>query len=58
MSIDQIVAMISSVGFPIIACVGLYHMVTKTLKSLQDVVQANTDAIQRMIDTLKNAKKG
>lgn len=51
---------INQTGFPIAACVGLFWLVNKTLKSQQEILQDlktaitnNTSAIEEISDSMK-----
>ena len=56
----SIAEFINQTGFPIAACVGLFWLVNKTLKSQQEILQDlktaitnNTSAIEEISDSMK-----
>lgn len=49
MTIDNIVALISSVGFPIVACIYMATKINKTLDKLTDTIANNTNVITNLI---------
>lgn len=49
--VQEITQVISSVGFPIVACGGLFWMINTTMKDLRD-------AIVQLTKTLDNVNKG
>lgn len=51
---NEVVNLIGSVGFPIVACCYMAHYQKTTLDSLRDVINSNTKATERMIDALNN----
>lgn len=53
MSIDQIVNLIGSTGFPIVCCIILFRMVNTTLNDVKQVVRSNTETVQKLIERLK-----
>lgn len=53
---NEIVTVISSVGFPIVACIGCGYYINSTIKEMMKVVQDNTITIQRLIDKLDKGK--
>ena len=46
MDTNSIVTMISSVGFPIVACVVLFKLYNNTITSFKDSIDNNTKAIE------------
>lgn len=52
MEITDIITAISTVGFPIAAYIMLFVYQNKQLKELQDIIIANTSAINKLIDSL------
>ena len=46
---DEWVTIISTVGFPIAACAALFYWINTTLKELQQMISANTEAINKLI---------
>lgn len=54
MDIQNVLTAISTVGFPIVACGGLYWMINKALKELTSAVNNNTSAITILTERIKN----
>lgn len=57
---QEVTNLISSVGFPIAACIALFYQLNKTTQShreeiseLRQVVENNTLTLQKMIDKLE-----
>lgn len=48
MSAENIVSLIGSVGFPIVACIALFGFMTRTLKELQTALTNNTMALEKL----------
>lgn len=58
MDIQEITQVISSVGFPIVACGALFWMINTTMKDLRDVIVQLTKTIEnanRMTEEAQNA---
>lgn len=45
---NEVMQLISNVGFPIVACVYLGQLITKTLDSMKEVIASNTLAIEKL----------
>lgn len=59
-TMTTIASFINQTGFPIAACIGLFWLVNKTLKSQQEILQDlktaitnNTAAIEEISDSMK-----
>lgn len=50
----EFVEFVTSVGFPIAACCGLYYMINGILKRVEDALNNNTVVMNRLIDKLDN----
>ena len=50
---QDIVTLISTVGFPIAACLGMGWYITKTQESLRKVVEENTKAVLLLTERLQ-----
>ena len=50
MNYDNIITMISSVGFPIVACGALAWFVNTTLKRLTDSVDSLVKLVEKVVD--------
>lgn len=57
MSFDQIVQLISSVGFPIVMCGALCFYVYKNTTSMQSAIEKLEDAIKELIIKLDKDDK-
>lgn len=51
---DSWIQIISSVGFPIFACCALGFYVYKVQTKLQEIVNENTRAIEKLIDKIEH----
>lgn len=49
---DNIVQLISTVGFPIVCCVALGYFIVNELKELRTAINNNTLVIQKLLDKL------
>lgn len=50
----EFVELISSVGFPIAACFGLFYMINGILKEVQTALINNTTVMNKLIDRLES----
>lgn len=48
MDITQIETLITSIGFPIVACIFMFKYNTEELKELRSAIQENTEAINKL----------
>ena len=53
MDIQEITQVISSVGFPIVACGALFWMINTTMKELKEAIQALTKSLDNANDATK-----
>lgn len=58
MDITQIMTAISTVGFPIMACVGLFYLYDKTIKDLTNVLNKIDNTNQMILDYVKDNESG
>lgn len=56
MDIQEITQVISSVGFPIVACGALFWMINTSMKELREAIVALTKSLDNANDTTKEAK--
>ena len=49
---EQAIDFITSVGFPIAACCGLYYMINGVLKEVQNALINNTTVMNKLIDKM------
>lgn len=53
MNITEVTSLISTVGFPIVACVALFLLVRKEIAALTDAINNNTNIIARLESVIK-----
>lgn len=53
MDYNTIVTLVGSLGFPIVACIGLFWMINTTMKEFKATVVENTKAITELVTTVK-----
>lgn len=53
---NDVVTVISQVGFPIAACIALYVMITKTLQKNTEAINNNTTIMTRVLDKLEKGE--
>lgn len=52
MDIQTIISAIGSVGFPIVACVGIFYLYDKTIKDIVSTLTQVIDTLHTVNDTL------
>lgn len=59
MDVNDIVTLIGSLGFPIVACVGMFYLYNRTLKdftsTLNDIVTQIKELREELKELIKNA---
>lgn len=59
MNVNDIVTLIGSVGFPIVACVGMFYLYNRTLKdftsTLNDIASEIKELREELKELIKNA---
>lgn len=59
MEVNDIVALIGSLGFPIVACVGMFYLYNRTLKdftsTLNDIASEIKELREELNELIKNA---
>lgn len=59
MDVNDIVALIGSLGFPIVACVGMFYLYNRTLKdftsTLNDIANEIKELREELKEMIKNA---
>ena len=59
MNVNDIVTLIGSLGFPIVACVGMFYMYNRTLKdftsTLDDIASEIKELREELKELIKNA---
>lgn len=58
MDFNEIVTAISTVGFPIVACGGLFYLYDKTIKELTIVLNKIDNTNQMILEFVKDNEKG
>ena len=53
MDYNSIVALVGSLGFPIVACIGLFWMINTTMKEFKEAVSENTKVMTELVATVK-----
>ena len=53
MDYNTIVTPAASLGFPIVACIGLFWMINTTMKEFKETVAENTKAMTELVTTVK-----
>ena len=56
MDIQEITQVISSVGFPIVACRALFWMINTTMKELKEAIMALTKSLDNANEQQREAK--
>lgn len=54
MDANQIIQLIGSLGFPIVACGAMFWYMVKEMKELREVVSNNTLALTRILEHLSD----
>ena len=57
MEFNEIITAISTVGFPIIACAGLFYLYDKTIKDLTTVLNKIDNTNQMILELVKDSRK-
>lgn len=52
MEINEIISLISSVGFPIIACVFMWRFISTTLKEFTNTMVQNTAVLTKLAEKI------
>ena len=58
MTANEVINLITTVGFPIVACGALFWYVVKEQKELREVVNNNTDVLHRILEHLSGEQDG
>ena len=53
MEITEIMKLISSYGFPIVACVALFLFNSRTINELKATIDNNTQVMLRLVENMK-----
>lgn len=57
MNIQEIVNAIGSVGFPIVACCGLFYLYDRTIKEIINALDNVKETLHKVDDTLEDLSK-
>lgn len=57
MDVNDIVTLIGSLGFPIVACVGMFYLYNRTLKDFTSTLNAIASEIKELREELKELIK-
>ena len=57
MDVNDIVALIGSLGFPIVACVGMFYLYNRTLKDFTSTLDDIASEIKELREELKGLIK-
>ena len=57
MNVNDIVTLIGSLGFPIVACVGMFYLYNRTLKDFTSTLDSIASEIKELREELKELIK-
>lgn len=57
MNVNDIVTLIGSLGFPIVACVGMFYLYNRTLKDFTSTLDNIANEIKELREELKKLMK-
>ena len=57
MDVNDLVALIGSLGFPIVACVGMFYLYNRTLKDFTSTLNGIASEIKELREELKELIK-
>lgn len=57
MDVNELVTLIGSLGFPIVACVGMFYLYNRTLKDFTSTLNAIASEIKELREELKELIK-
>lgn len=58
MNVNDIVALIGSLGFPIVACVGMFYLYNRTLKDFTSTLNDIVTQIKELREDIKELVSG
>lgn len=58
MEINEIISLISSVGFPIIACIFMWRFISTTLKEFTNTMVQNTAVLTKLAEKIDKDSGG
>ena len=53
MNLSDVVTLIGSVGFPIVACCGMGWYINNTMQKFTNTMQKNTTALEKLLTVLR-----
>ena len=53
MNLSDIVTIIGSVGFPIVACCGMGWYINNTMQKFTEIMKKNTTALEKLVTVLR-----
>ena len=56
MEMEGIVSMISSIGFPIVACVFMWRYINTTLKEFTQIMSKNTTMLEKLYELISRSE--
>ena len=56
MNLSDVVTLIGSVGFPIVACCGMGWYINNTMQKFTDTMQKNTTALEKLLTVLRKGE--
>lgn len=56
MELEGIVSMISSIGFPIVACIFMWRYINTTLKEFTTTMQKNTTLLEKLYELISRSE--
>ena len=57
MGVSEIMQAIGSVGFPIVACIGLFYLYNETITKITNTLDLLNVSVERLADELKRDKE-
>ena len=58
MDYNTIITLVGSLGFPIVACIGLFWMIITTMKEFKETVAENTKVMTELVTIVKAIYSG
>lgn len=57
MDVQEVVQIISSVGFPIVACCGMFYLYDTTIKNIINTLNKMDDTLTELSNAIKGGKE-
>lgn len=58
MDVNEIISLVSSVGFPIIACIFMWRFISTTLKEFTNTMVQNTAVLTKLAEKIDDTSRG